>query len=427
MHGTLAAVQPSGRGELLLWINSVCTAQYPSVESLRDGVAYCTIVDAVASRVAENCTALGLPEAKIAQSRAKRASLLLSRVEWGVTTVTCNNQDPSSDTLQERGHCEKNMQTLQIMLRGCVPPEFSLEVEVTRLAAGKLQEHIMLLKWMYHFLKKMLNTYSRSALERRANTSEGTGHVEGVRPTRAMKLQQKMVREKYMEPDFVGPVPNKETNNNEVETSMREDTKTVKEIKTKNKSQAIKMSSFPTSLPGAVDFLKEGSEALPKFHVEHLDEKSKENRHICGRNSQINIDSNGSHCFSNLDVESSFFLPQECLAVMEDMRREVESYEAIALAAYRHHQHCLTGSKNEKESYFTGECSINEELLLKKAPIMSLEQLGLLLEERDKLCQTLEVLQNVLLRNLTGLLGGIGSNNSASPLIKKILLALSPL
>ncbi|EAN82972.1 hypothetical protein C3747_21g120 [Trypanosoma cruzi] len=427
MHGTSAAVQPSGRGELLLWINSVCTAQYPSVESLRDGVAYCTIVDAVTSRVAENCTALGLPEAKIAQSRAKRASLLLSRVEWGVTTVTCINQDPSSDTLQERGHCEKNMQTLQFMLRGCVPQEFSLEVDVTRLAAGKLQEHIMLLKWMYQFLKKMLNTYSRSALERRANTSEGAGHVEGVRPTRAMKLQQKMVREKYMELDFAGPVPNNETKNNEVETSMREDPTFVKDIKNKNKSQAIRMGSFPTIVSGAVDFSEDEGEVLPKFHVEHLDETSKENRHVCNRNSQLNIDSNGSHFFLNLDIESLFLLPQECLAVMEDMRREVESYEAITLAAYRHHQHCLTGSKDEQESYFTGGCSINEELLLKKAPIISLEQLGLLLEERDKLWQTLEVLQNVLLRNLTGLIDGIGSTNSASPLIKKILLALSPL
>ncbi|RNF22352.1 uncharacterized protein Tco025E_03194 [Trypanosoma conorhini] len=428
MYGTSQTAQPTGRGELLLWINSVCTAQYPSVESLRDGVAYCTIVDAAASRVAENCNALGLPEANVADARAKRASRLLSRLEWSVTATTCTNQDPSSDTLQERGYCEKNMQTLQLMLRGCVPPEFSLEVDVPRLAAGKLQEHIVLLKWMYQFLKKMLSTYSRSALERRANTYEGSGQVEGVRMTRAMKLQQKMVRKKYGEPDFVASPSENETKHTEIVNSAREDSTTPKFTEAKDSDQAIQRGPSPAIESGVVEVVKDEIDAFPKPQLRNPDETNKHNLHLKKRNSQLNTEPTDSNFSSSVPMTpASFSVPQECFAMLEDLRQEVESYEAVALATHRRHQRSLTGSKNDEEGSFADEGSMNEELQLTKSPILSLEQLGLLLEERDQLWQTLEVLHDVLARNLAGEGEGSGRANPASPLVRKIMLALHPL
>lgn len=36
-----------GRHELLQWVNRVSQADYPSIESLSDGVAYCQIFEAV--------------------------------------------------------------------------------------------------------------------------------------------------------------------------------------------------------------------------------------------------------------------------------------------------------------------------------------------------------------------------------------------
>ncbi|ESL09133.1 hypothetical protein TRSC58_03153 [Trypanosoma rangeli SC58] len=428
MYGTSATAQPSGRADLLLWINSVCTAQYPSVESLRDGVAYCTIVDAAASRVAENCTALRLPEANVAQTRAKRAARLLSRVEWSVTTVTCINQDPSSDTMQERGYCEKNMQTLQLMLRGCVPPEFSLEVDVSRLAAGKLQEHILLLKWMYRFLKKMLSTYSRSALERRANTSENGGYIEGVRLTRAMKLQQKMVREKYGGPDVLGSSAENETNNAGLVTSVGENSAAPEFTEAKDNNQIIQYASFSTTESGAVEGIKKTTDTLSKPQQRHPDETGYYNLHMSTRSSKLNGEPGYSDFLSNVCVESlSFCVPEEYVAMLEDLRQEVECYEAVVLATHGRHQRCLTGFKDGRDDSLAEERSTDEGPLAKRMPIISLEQLGLLLEERDKLWQTLEVLQDVLVRNACGEEEGGGSVNSGLPLVRKIMLALSPL
>ena len=35
-----------GRNELLSWVNNVCQSDYPKIESLSDGVAFCLILDA---------------------------------------------------------------------------------------------------------------------------------------------------------------------------------------------------------------------------------------------------------------------------------------------------------------------------------------------------------------------------------------------
>ncbi|KEG09092.1 hypothetical protein DQ04_05841030 [Trypanosoma grayi] len=426
MPSTSTTVHPSGRGELLLWINSVCSAEYPSVESLRDGVAYCTIIDAAASRVAENCAALGIPEAHAAQVRAKRATQLLGRIEWDVTLATCTNQDPSLDSMRERDQCEKNMQTLQLMLRVCVPPEFSLELDASRLATGKLQEHILLLRWMFQFMAKMLNTYSKKALERRANSSGEVGCVEGVRMTRAMKLQRKMVRQKYIEPDDLG-VARDQVKDSEKKSNTVPNWKGLENNRTCNAEQATQLASSPRvqDMPGIV--LKESIETPPDSQVTHSKVTGKRQKLTPVQVSKSDGRSVGSHIpFSENTRQSSFTVPHDHYALLDDLRQDVETYEALALAAHRRHQRCLTASQNADCDPPADERCLAEEFLPSKAPIISLEQLGVLLEERDKLWQTLEVLQDALLRCRSGVGEGSGVVTAASPLMTRILSVLSP-
>ena len=40
-----------GRLELLAWINELTETDYPKVESLADGVAYCQVIDALHPRM----------------------------------------------------------------------------------------------------------------------------------------------------------------------------------------------------------------------------------------------------------------------------------------------------------------------------------------------------------------------------------------
>ncbi|ORC89184.1 uncharacterized protein TM35_000131880 [Trypanosoma theileri] len=425
MPGGVTKTHPSGRGELLLWINSVCSAEYPSVESLRDGVAYCTVVDAAVNRVAENCKVLGLQSAHSAQSRARRSSQLLGRLDWDVTLTTCTNQDPSLDSLQERGQCEKNIQILQLMLRSCVPPELSLEIDISRLASGKLQEHIMLLKWTYQFMTKMLNTYSRSALERRVSNNGGTGCVEGVRMTRTMKLQQKMVREKYSE---LSPLElaSEKLKNNEIGKDTGENYKVITGKEKGDVNEPVGSDPFLNVKYSVASSIENREDIVPESQSLH---SRKMKRYCNDPSKQVLLPDAKSNdiCSSSIDYMqfSSLAVPNQYYSILNDLRRDIESYEEFVLAAHRRHQQCLTSSQTEEEDYASDYGFLVEELLPKKAPIISLEQLGVLLEERDKLWQTLEVLHDAIAQCAFVESKENRTTITSSPLMMKILSVLS--
>ncbi|KAH9593415.1 hypothetical protein LSM04_004124 [Trypanosoma melophagium] len=425
MPGTVTTIHPSGRGELLLWINSVCSAEYPSVESLRDGVAYCTVVDAAVNRVAENCKVFGLQSAHSAQSRARRSSQLLGRLDWDVTLTTCTNQDPSLDSLQERGQCEKNIQILQLMLRSCVPPEFSLEIDITRLASGKLQEHIMLLKWTYQFMTKMLNTYSRTAIERRLSNNGGAGCVEGVRMTRAMKLQQKMVREKYSELNPV-ELTYEKAKTNEIRKEIGENYRVISGREIDNVKELARSDSFPTVRNSVASSFENREGMIPESRSLHSGKRKKYGNGPSKQVLLLDLKSNDISSFSIDDMQfSSFGMPNQYYPILNDLRRDIESYEEFVLTAHRRHQQCLTSSQTEEEDWSDDYGFLVEELLPKKAPIISLDQLGVLLEERDKLWQTLEVLQDALTHCKFVERKKSGNTITSSPLMMKIFSVLS--
>lgn len=177
----------SGRKELLQWLNSLCDAEYPAVESLRDGAAYCTIVEAAIGRIAQNCAAVQSPETPVATSRAEQAHAYLAKLDWSATPVVCEATDPSLDSVAVHDACLRNNGLLQDMLQDCVPPEYRTAVDTHRLAAGKLQDHVVLLRWLYTFMSKVLAQYSKKALEKRAGVVVGA--VEGVRLNRTARLR----------------------------------------------------------------------------------------------------------------------------------------------------------------------------------------------------------------------------------------------
>lgn len=180
------AAEPRGRKELLFWLNSLCNAEYPAVESLRDGTVYCTVIEAAVSRIAQNCIACHTTDREEMRRRANQAAKALSLLEWSATASVCENVDQSLDTMTVRKVCRKNIDVLQDMLRHCVPPDHVRTIDGERLSRGKLQDHVKFLQWLYQFMTKVLSQYSKSALEEKAERK--TGLVSGVRLNRATKL-----------------------------------------------------------------------------------------------------------------------------------------------------------------------------------------------------------------------------------------------
>lgn len=194
---------PSGRSELLLWLNSLCSAEYPAVESLRDGAAYCVIIEAAVSRAAQNCVVFEIAEAEDMHARATHAAALLSKLDWTATPLVCEHISPSQDTAATRAVCRRNMDTLQDMLHLAVEPAHRLRVDAERLAQGRLQDHVLFLRWLFHLVHRLLTDYASEALAQREWTA-APGEVEGVRLTRAVRLLERARRESEATPE-AGP------------------------------------------------------------------------------------------------------------------------------------------------------------------------------------------------------------------------------
>ncbi|CBH13306.1 hypothetical protein, conserved [Trypanosoma brucei gambiense DAL972] len=419
MSSLLADTQFSGRAGLLSWINKMCSAQYPSVVSLRDGAAYCSVVDATANRVAENCAAFGVPELTIYQKRAKRSSQLLARVSWGTTLATCANQDPSLDSIKERNQCERNMQTLQIMLYECLPPEFSLEIDVPRLACGKLQDHVQLLKRMHIIVGKLLTLFSKQSLELRIRSSSNFGCVEGVRITRAMMLHRK-ASQKYINDHSPSRLKREDA-------GIFGDTRGHLSLSTNQKSapRCGNDNVMPVT-PGRYTVLSKGQKGPPNSRGTHSAEGIELRSSLFSTAGSDGCGSLESRCSSTTGMSKPFFtVPQRYCHLLGDLRQEVESYEALVQASQGRHQRGL----------LAGECGSNDDAQMVErsgistfhgdAPVVCLESLGTLSGKRDKLWQTLSVIHGTAAHRATEL--GVGGNGKASapPLLGDILSALT--
>jgi hypothetical protein len=183
---------PSGRGELLAWINQCCGLQYPSVEALRDGAAYCLVLEAALQRAATQSKSSGGASTSILEQRANLASKLLQRVDWEAMSLTTTQSaakdlaDPSLDSIQLRDACERNFQVLQDVLHRCVPKDHTLEIDSKRLAIGKLQEHVRLLQWMHAFSVKMAKAFPADATKVEAKSpAAAAAAAPGPRPGRS--------------------------------------------------------------------------------------------------------------------------------------------------------------------------------------------------------------------------------------------------
>nr|CCD13382.1 unnamed protein product [Trypanosoma congolense IL3000] len=415
----LTDTQLSGRATLLSWINSVCSTQYPSVVSLRDGVAYCIIVDAASRHVAENCSGLAIPGVAAFRSRSRRSSQLLGRLDWDITQVTCANQDPSLDCLQDRAQCERNLQILQKMLYECLPREFSLEVDVPRLAAGKLQDHVQLLRRMQHNVNRLLTAFSRTTLERRLRSTDGSGCVEGVKMTRAMLLQRRAAQKQLRRPT---PRRNDKEDIDTHDHGQRY-------VEAESGSEVNRKGDCGMRPPVApsehVSPAQVSPGSQPSCGIGPRMERASEGYFIQPTSYNGFKTTGGSSVVVKRPRDFSHASRGMFHEFLGELVRDIELYETLVLASQGRHQRCLLGCGEGKgEDVGAMEPHIVD-VLPKEAPIICLEKLGLLSEKRDKLWQTLSVIQNTIIRFASNMSEEDWDSMSAAPLIKTIKSVLS--
>jgi hypothetical protein len=121
---------PSGRGELLDWINALCCATYDTLEHLGDGVLYCQVLEMLL--VDAPCFLHKLSSFDCLDHSASNRH---------------GSGGRSGGLMQERR--ERNLGLFQVMCRQYLPKRQSMEINTTRLAEGKLQDHMILAKWLY--------------------------------------------------------------------------------------------------------------------------------------------------------------------------------------------------------------------------------------------------------------------------------------
>lgn len=125
-----------GRHELLQWVNSVAQAEYPSIESLCDGIAYCQIFEAIHPN-----------------------SINTSRM----TLVTKLPLE-----------CMRNLRLLESAMKNLSIP---ITVSLDKMANGRFQDNIIFTQWLFNYSRKFkqepLENYQ--AYERRLQILERQG------------------------------------------------------------------------------------------------------------------------------------------------------------------------------------------------------------------------------------------------------------
>lgn len=373
--------EPRGRSELLLWLNSLCNAEYPAVESLRDGAAYCTVIEAAVRRAAQNCVALDLREAPSLEEQAKRAGMLLFKLDWTATPAVCENVDSSLDSMGVHETCKKNMEVLQDMLRTSVPPSYKREIDINRLASGKLQDHVLLLRWLYRFVSKVLADYSKKTLERKSY--ESARELTGVKLNRTSRLREQMsagdsgsrISPRQGKPDEArrhqhaqplasdGGVPR---SSSDARTS-RDREEGVSQGPGRTSSSSLQAAEIPQAASSRSPAAVPASAAARTAAQPEL--------------TALEYYSGGT-----------VTVPKTLKDLILDLRRDVEAVEGLVLMANEQHQKCLT------EDNSLPPCPVGEatralvESTAALSPIesstVSLQKLGALLEERDALART---------------------------------------
>ncbi|KAH8609054.1 hypothetical protein ERJ75_001238000 [Trypanosoma vivax] len=378
-----------GRTALLQWVNNVCSTQYPSIESLRDGVAYCTIIEAVLCRVTDNCVLLSSSEAEDFNLRAQHASYLLSRLQWEVTLLTCRNAAPSSDSIQEHSICRKNFNILQFMIRDCLPPGFFIEINVARLSSGMLQDHLRLLRWIHDFVRRMLDKYSKLAIRRRLRDEHSLGSVEGVRMTRALMLHRKMVRDKYIALGSKSTVANK-SGSKEVAGSST--CSRLTSIRRGNTNMTLKDSFLSPS--NAVKSLE--VEISPGYcGGVDLTNFDKEKKIIGSQKLNSLYKSIELHAIQSHAQKISFRTSYEYTEVVNEIIKEIQSFEVFVGIVCD----CLKQSFVTRRHFVDVSTSYlqfsSTDLIATEAPHISIKN-ARFLKKRDTLRQTIKLIQDVV-------------------------------
>ncbi|GET88779.1 hypothetical protein, conserved [Leishmania tarentolae] len=411
----------SGRRELLQWLNNLCDSEYPAVESLRDGAAYCTIVEAAVSRIAQNCAATQSSETPVTKSRADQAHVYLAKLDWSATAAVCENADPSRDSVSVREVCFHNMRLLQDMLQECVPAEHRSTVDANRLATGKLQDHVVLLRWLFLFMSKVLAQYSKKALEKKAGVVAGT--VEGVKLNRTARLrsQQASTSDHREAPALTQPHENKidllrEENNatlrwvhadrNPSGASPRERAHHDRGDSVRNSNSSFRTPIRPNSGPTPAPASSRGG--LPDAGIRTSSTSARATpatgppkRHVSESAEEV-LRERTVHAHY---IRGTIAVPEAFRSTLVQLRDEVEELERQVLSAQERHNYHLThrvcgGETDRVLSVAAARYGEDTTSGQEGRETLSLEELGELLEERDRLSQQYASVDAVVTRAL---------------------------
>lgn len=430
-----SSAAPQGRKELLFWLNGLCNSDYPAVESLRDGAAYCTILEASANRITRNYEASDpSPEAAAARRRAAAAAAALGRLDWSATAAVCESADPARDSMAVHKACRGNTAVLQEMLRACVPAGHTLEVDTARLSTGKLQDHMLFLRWLHQFMGRALQHYSRAALEKRA--AARPGEVEGVKLNRAQLLLERK-RQSGGRPGTRGASAAEMA---VTPSSRRAVSAAAAAVRSPSPRTAL-MESFEPSGGGGGGYAtpdsREGRAQPQNYHVDPT-ANTRSIPNIYTNSTNIGGGGGGGAPptppeLATADVgatttsggSNGFAYPRAAVAVpapMRDMlvaaRREVEELEAMVAAAHERHLHHLTRPSADDSHSGDGDgggdtpdplahSAAERQLAAARdadpdgddgeaVGLVSLQDLGRLLEERDAMAQVFAAVDGVV-------------------------------
>lgn len=409
---SLTSATPCGRNELLGWINTLCGAEYPTIEALRDGAGYCTVIEAAAIRFQRNCAAAGFPDWNNATEKAVVAKRLLSRVDWSATSHVYEVVDPGQDTAFYRHICLKNLSVLQRMIRECLIPDYSTEIHPDRLASGKLQDHLHFLSWLWNYIRKILTGYTKSEILKKALGR--TSVVEGVKTNRAMKLlQEKRIGVSQRgntgiertSPPLISP--RGRTGMGAVNPrSSRSSTGTAGDTRT-NVSQGTSPPTTASHSPRERrrnEITKSGSPPTQNCFPLPSKDNSPENVYLPYPNSSSGTESQSipHSSFSNTHTMKAYLrkneenidyilVPSSFKDRAVELRKLVEELEQLVLREHNDYQNSITSSSHKNDNG-TAEEKDNDSTQIPRIP--SLVSLGKLLEERDALAQIYEKIEN---------------------------------
>ncbi|CAJ1008731.1 hypothetical protein Q4I28_004044 [Leishmania naiffi] len=434
----------SGRKELLQWLNNLCNAEYPAVESLRDGAAYCTVVEAAVSRIAQNCAAIQSSEAPVTKSRADQAHVYLVKLDWSATAAVCESADPALDSVSIREVCLHNMRLLQNMLQECVPAEHRNTVDTNRLATGKLQDHVALLRWLYLFMSKVLAQYSKKALEKKAGVVAGT--VEGVKLNRTAWLRSRQSSSSDRREVCALAQPHE----NRIDFTREENSTAPRRLpadrspsRTSPREKAHHACSDPARDSSSLFRTPIGMNVGPTLGLASprggLPDADIRTSSPSPRTTLVTGPSKGHMSESAKEVlrertvyahytRGTIAVPEFFRATLVGLRNEVEELERQVLYGQERHNYHLThrpgkGETDRVLSIAAAKYDQNTRRCQEGRETLSLEELGELLEERDRLAQQYATVDAVVTRTLQSVRS---QGKPIPPLLRDLVELLHP-